>query len=136
MKLHQLAFVLLFTSLAAHAGKEERDFISSQVEPAVKEAAAAYKNSCGCDVKFDVKLDSYKDKDELTKIKYLATSIKEGAPKYCTDAASKAAMCKLKSLEIQKSVTSDFKFSAGKGVATTDSSANPTWEMMTTAIDR
>jgi hypothetical protein len=136
MKLRTITIALMFTALAAHAGKVERDFIASDVEPAIKEAAAAYKKSCGCDVKFDVKLDSYKDKDELFKIKYFAQAIKDGAPAYCTDAATKAAMCKLKSIEIQKTATADFKFSGGKGVATTDSSANPSWEMVTRAIDK
>ena len=136
MKVHTLAFALMFAAFAAQAGKAERDFIASDVEPAIKEAAAAYKKSCGCDVKFDVKLDTYKDKDELFKVKYFANAIKDGAPAYCTDAATKAAMCKLKTVEIQKTNSADFKFSGGKGMASTDSSANPSWEMVTRAIDK
>lgn len=136
MKLRTLALIFMLTPLFAHAGKEERDFIATKVEPAVKEAAASYKKSCGCDVKFDVKLDTYKDKDALYKVKYFAEAIKDGAPAYCTDAASKVAMCKLKSIEVSKSSAADFKFSGGKGVATTDNSANPSWEMVTRAVDK
>ncbi len=136
MKLiNNAAFILLFTPLLAFAGKAERDFIASDVDPAVKTAAATLKKSCGCDVKFDIKIDSFKDKDELFKIKHFATMITENSAPYCSDAASKAAVCKLKTIEFSKGST-DFKFAGGKGTATTDGTSTPSWDMITRVIDK
>ena len=132
----KLAMVLMLVPVLAFAGKAERDFLTNEVEPAVKEATATLKGSCGCDVKFNVKFDTFKDTDELRNIKNFANSIRDGAKSYCSDAGSKAAICKLKTIELSKSTEATFKFKDGKGTATADSSSTPSWDMMTDIIDK
>lgn len=136
MKIFKLAGILLCLPLAAWAGKAERDFMTAEVEPAVKEATAAFKKSCGCDVKFDVKQDSFQSKDDMFKIKYFASTIKDNAGSYCSDAATKKAMCKIKSIEFSKTAETALKFNAGKVTASTDGTSQPSWEMLTREVDK
>ncbi|MEO7014592.1 MAG: hypothetical protein ABI127_09790 [Dokdonella sp.] len=136
MKIRKLALVLMFIPVFAFAGKAERDFTTSEAEPAVKEAVATLKNSCGCDVAFDVKFDTFKDLNELWLVKRFANAIKDGAEPYCSDAASKAAMCNLKTIEFSKGSDVTFEFKDGKGTATADSSSYPSWDMVTRAVDK
>lgn len=126
----------MLAPVLAFAGKAERDFVTFQVEPAVKEAIATLKSSCGADVKFDIKFDTFKDTDELLNIKHFANAIKEGAKPYCSDAASKTAIGKLKTIEFSKSSEPTFTFKNGKGIATADSSSYPSWDMITSAVDK
>ena len=137
MNIKKIALILALVPMAAFAGKAERDYVSGTAEPAVKEAAAALKKSCGCDVKIDiVKVDAYKDTDELRQITNVSKAIAQGAAAHCTDAASKAAICKMKSLEISRGTSTDFKFSGGKGVATSDSSSSASWDMIVAQLDK
>jgi hypothetical protein len=136
VNLKKIALILAFAPLAAFAGKAERDYVTGTAEPAVKEAAATLKKSCGCDVKIDVKTDGYKDVDELRQITYVSKAISQNAPAYCSDAPSKAAVCKLKTLEISRGTTTDFKFSGGKGIATSDSSSSASWDMIVQQLDK
>ena len=136
MRLKKLALVLLMAPLMAFAGKAERDFITYDAEPAVKAAAATLKGSCGCDVKLAVKFDSFKDKDELMNVRNFANAISEGAKPYCSDAPSKAAICKMKSIEFSNTGEPTFTFKGGKGVATADSSSYPSWDMITEAVEK
>ena len=136
VKIKTLIAVLMLSPLSAFAGKAERDFVSTQVEPAVKEAAATLKKSCGCDVKFDVKVDTFKDTDELMTSRNFANAVKSAAPGYCNDAPSKAAICKVKTFEVSKGSSVTFKFAGGKGIVTTDSSSYPSWDMVTREVDK
>ena len=136
MKIQKLAMVLVLIPVLAFAGKPERDFIADEAQPAVQEAVATLKSSCGCDVAFDVKFDTFKDVNELWLIKRFANSIKDGAEPYCSDAASKAAMCNLKTIEFSKGSDVTFEFKDGKGTATSDSSSYPSWDMVTRAVDK
>lgn len=136
MIIKKVVMVLMFAPVLAFAGKEERDFTTNEAEPAVQEAVATLKSSCGCDVKFDVKLDTFKDINELWLIKRFANAITEGVQPYCSDAASKAAMCNLKTIEFSKGSDVTFEFKDGKGTATADSSSYPSWDMITRAVDK
>jgi hypothetical protein len=138
MKLTRFALAAAVFGLAslAHAGKAERDFYAAEVQPAVNAAATTLKQACGCDVKFDVKMSTYETVDQMRQIKHYVSSISSEAGRYCTDAASKKAICQLKSVDISRTSSADFKFSGGKGIATTDESSYPHWGMMTTAIDK
>jgi hypothetical protein len=131
-----LAAALLVSPLSALAGKEERDFIASSLEPAVKTATAALKNACNASVKIDVKLDSFKTVDELRQPRHFLGKIEENAPKYCTDAGSKAAIGKLKTLEISRGTEVEVKFAGGKGTVTTGASSFPSWEQLTREVDK
>ena len=135
MSISKLALVLALAPALAFAGKAERDFTTTEAQPAIQEAAATLKSSCGCDVTFDVKFDTFKDLNELWLIKRFANSITEGAPPYCSDEATKAAMCTLKTIEFSKGSDVSFEFKDGKGTATADSSSYPSWDMITHAVD-
>jgi len=126
----------LSAALSAHAGKAERDFVQTRVEPAIKAAAAQYKKSCAGDLKIEVKFDSFSSIDDLRQIVYLAEAITEAAPAYCNDKATQTVMSRMKVLEISKTGEPSFVFSGNKGVATTDVSSYPSWDMMAAAIDR
>lgn len=131
-----LALPLLAVLPSTFAGKAERDFVSQEVEPARQATAAAIQKSCGCAIKFDVKTDGYADVDGLRTARNFVKAVGEHAPGYCTDAPSKAAVCKLKTVEVSKGNSAAFQFTAGKGVVTTDSSSYPSWDMITAQIDK
>lgn len=136
MKIRNLALVLMFTPLVAFAGKAERDFTANEVNPAIQEAVAAAKTSCGYAIKFDVKFDTFKDVNDLWMVKRFANSVKEGMQAYCTDAGSKTAIAKLKTIEFSKGSNVSFIFKDGKGTAITDNSSYPSWSMITEAVDK
>ena len=131
-----LASLALAAASLAHAGKAERDFYTAEVEPAVRSAAGALKQSCGCDVKMDVQMSTFQTVDHLRQVRYSAGTIIDNAPRYCNDAPSKAAVCKLKTLEYARTGTTAFKFAAGKGVITLDESSYPSWDMLAAELDK
>ncbi len=131
-----IAALSLVCATAAHAGKAERDFYAAEVEPALKTATTTLKQSCGCDVKVSVKQDSFQTVDHLRQVRYSAGTIIDNAPRYCNDAPSKAAVCKLKTLEYARTGTTAFKFAAGKGVITLDESSYPSWDMLAAELDK
>lgn len=122
-------------SVDAFAGKTERDYMTKEVQPAVKAAEGKLKSACGCNTKFVVS-DSLKTTDDMAQAKHIAENITEEAPKYCTDDASKKAVCQLKTLEVVKGADTKFAFSGGKGTCTTDGQSYVNWEMITREIDK
>ena len=104
-----VATLSLAVASLAHAGKAERDFFVAEVAPALKTAASTLKQSCGCDVKMDVKQDSFQTVDHLRQVRYAAGTIVDNAPRYCNDAPSKAAVCQLKTLEFARTGTTAFR---------------------------
>src|SRR5262245_13219104 len=89
---------VMVMSLSAFAGKEEREMMKSEVMPAVKAAEASYKKSCGCALTVTVDEKTVKTTDDMIQVRHMADWVKDGAESYCTDDASKKAMCQLKSL--------------------------------------
>jgi hypothetical protein len=127
---------LMVMSLTAFAGKAERDMMTKEVMPAVKEAAAKVKASCGCAMAITVDEGTVKAKDDMYVIKHMAGYVAEGAPKYCTDDASKKAVCQMKTLVLAKAAKAEFTFKDGKGTATTDGQGGCSFEMMTRVLDK
>lgn len=138
MKFNKLILgALMFVSSVAYADKVTRDYISNTVNPIVAKAKSTMKQSCGCDVAIDIKFDTYKSKDELYSVGKFIEKITEGAPAYCKDAPSKTAICKLKTVKISyQDASPTFVFSSGVGAATTDASSFPSWEMITSQVDK
>jgi hypothetical protein len=66
----------------------------------------------------------------------MAEDISKGAPKYCTDAASKKALCQLRTIVLTKSKPAEFTFKAGAGKLSHDGQAHATWEMITRVLDK
>lgn len=124
------------TALPAFAGKEEREYMKSEVMPAVKAAEAKFKASCGCALAITVDEKTVKSKDDMYPIKHIAEAITEGAPAYCTDAASKKAVCQMKSLTLAIAPEATFTFKSGHGVATAAGLSHCSWEMMTQELDK
>ena len=68
--------------------------------------------------------------------KHLVEGISEGLPGYCNDAASKKAICQLKTLEVLKEKEPRFTFKGGKGTASHDGQAQTSFDMMTRELDK
>jgi len=126
----------LFISVTALAGKEEREYKKSDVDPAVKAAEAKVKSSCGCALSIVLNANTIDTKDNMYQAKHVADSITEGAAAYCTDADSKKAVCQLKTLEIVRGKETAFTFKAGKGTSTHDGQSYMGWDVMTHELDK
>ena len=126
----------LTVSSTAFAGKEERDYMKNEVMPAVKDAEAKFKSSCGCALSITVDETTVKSKDDMYSVKHIAGYVADGVGSYCTDAASKKAVCQMKSLLLAKAKEATFTFKGGKGTATTDGQSSCSWEMMTRELDK
>ncbi len=129
------AGLMMMVSLSAFAGKAEREYKKGTLDPAVKAAETAYKESCGCALKITVAA-SLKSEDDMRQAKYISESITEGAKAYCTDAESKKAVCQMKTLDISKGDDTSYSFKSGKGSAVTDGQSYPSWDMMTRELDK
>lgn len=136
MKRAMIVMSMLVTALPAYAGKAERDYMEKSVMPTIKEATTKWKTSCGCDLSIKIDDKTIVKEDDMHQIRYIAENVGEGAAAYCTDAASKKAVCAMKTLTLGKAKEATFSFSGGKGVATTDGQSNCSWEMMTRELDK
>ena len=131
-----IAITLLLISTTALAGKEERDFMTKEVQPKAKEAAAKWKSSCGCDLKIQIDDASFTKKDDMSAAASFFGHIIDGVGGYCTDGASKKAMCQLKTLVVKKADDATFSFKGGTGTATVYGSTSPSFEMITEQLDK
>jgi hypothetical protein len=138
MLLALLATVSLLATvpLPAVAGKAERDFVSKEVEPAIQASGEKISKTCGCALKIDLKIDGFTDVDQLRNARNFVRAVGDGAAGHCTDAPSKAAVCKMKTLEVSRGTSVSFKFAGGKGTATTDVSSYPSWDMIAAQVDK
>lgn len=127
--------VVSLVSIEAFAGKAERDFMTNEVQPAVKKVEGKLKEACGCNTKFVVS-DSLKTRDDLAQARNIANDISDNVGKYCSDAASKKAVCQLKTIEVVKGPDTKFAFKDGKGLCTTDGQSYVNWDMITQEIDK
>jgi hypothetical protein len=128
--------IAMVIPLAAFAGKKERDIMEKQVMPAVKDAEAKYKSSCGCTLTITVDEENLKSTDEIHGAAHVASNLAEGIVKYCSDAPSKKAMCQMRSLTISASKNPGFTFKDGKGLATTDGNAACSFGQYTQVLDK
>lgn len=83
---------LAVVATLAWAGKPERDK-QKEVTPLVATHAKTVKTACGCDVKFDVKWDSYKKADDMWRVKETAEAFAKAATAYCESDEDKKAFC-------------------------------------------
>jgi hypothetical protein len=123
-------------AIPAFAGKEEREMFKNEVMPAVKTAEAKFKSACGCALSITVDEASLKSTSDMRPIKSIAEHVAEGAVGHCTDAASKKALCQMKSLALSKAAETTFTFKNGKGIATTDGQSSPSWDMFIAELDK
>lgn len=135
MKRAMVIALVTIASMTAFAGKQERDLMTKEVQPAAKETMAKWKGSCGCALAITID-DSYKTMDDLRSAKHLCEAITEAIPKYCTDDASKKAMCQMKTLVMKTADKVTFSFKGGTGTATSHSNERVSWEMITRELDK
>lgn len=126
----------LFISVTALAGKAEREYKKSDVDPAVADAQAKVKSACGCALAITLAANTIDTQDNLYQVKHIAESIADGAPKYCTDAESKKAVCQMKTLEIQRGKETAFTFKGGKGLSVHDGQSYMGWDNMSRELDK
>ncbi|MBM4318147.1 MAG: hypothetical protein FJ116_11805 [Deltaproteobacteria bacterium] len=126
-------FTLLCLPLASFAGKAEREYFKNEVQPAVAKAETAFNKACGCALKISV---AESDEKHMYQYKHIAESVQNESAGYCTDDASKKAVCKMKSLEINKGTKTEFTFAGGKGKAITDGQSYVDLNMMTAELDK
>jgi len=126
----------LCLSATAIAGKAEREYLKSDVAPAVKEAETKFKAACGCALKIVLTPSTIDTQDNLYQAKHVAESISGGAAGYCTDDESKKAVCKMKTLEVTRAKESSFSFKDGKGVSAHDGQSYYGWDAMTRELDK
>ena len=136
MKRGPVVTMFILVAFSALAGKEEREFLKSELTPAVSAAEAKFKASCGCALKITLNGNTTKTKEDMQTTKNIADAITEGVGGYCTDAPSKKAVCQMKALELAKASKAEFTFKGGKGVATQDGQSYTNWEMMTRELDK
>jgi hypothetical protein len=133
MKRILCAFTLV--CVCAFAGKAERQFKLENVDPAVKKAVADFKAACDCTLTVKI-ADNVSDERSMGNAVNILRDIYEHAKGYCTDGASKKAVCKMKTLEINKGDTTKFSFSGDRGVASTDGQSYVSFDMMTAELDK
>lgn len=126
----------LFVSMTALAGKAEREYIKSDVTPAITAAEAKVKASCGCPLKITMNDNVLGSSNDLYQVKHIADAVTEGVGPYCNDAASKKAVCQMKTLEIVHGKETAFAFKGDKGTATTDGNSFYGWDNMAKELDK
>jgi hypothetical protein len=136
MRSYSTVLVVLCLSVPAFAGKMERDLMSKKVAPAVATAEATLKSGCGCAVKITVDETTLKSMDELRGAQHIAEDVSESAGKYCSDDASKKAICQLKTLSLTKGKPAGFTIKDGAGVATTDGNERCGWHQIIKVLDK
>jgi len=129
------AMTVVACTTVAVAGKRERDLMARDAIPAARAAEANFKAACECDLA--VVLDaSLQTEDEISFARYIAEDVSHGAAHYCTDAGSRKALCRMKTLKIAADSISAFHFDDGVGVATTNGHGQPSWDTITRVLDR
>lgn len=131
-----LVCVLMAASVTAVAGKEERDFLTKEVQPAAREAEAKWKASCGCGLRIAIDEASFTVKHDMYPAKAFCDRVAESITGYCTDAGSKKAMCQMKTLAVKRASDATFTFKGGTGTATVSSDESPSWDMVTRQLDK
>jgi len=134
VKRYLLGAALLVSTIAI-AGKTEREFQKNELTPAVTKAQDAYKKACGCALKININA-SLKDVEDMRQARNTSNNISENVAGYCTDDASKKAMCAMKTLDITKGPESKFTFAGSKGTVVTDGQSYVSFDMMTREIDK
>lgn len=130
------ASAVLLISLSAFAGKGEREYMKKEVNPSIAEAQTKFKASCGCPLVITIANSTMQTENDLYVAKHVVDSISREAPAYCIDAASKKAMCQLRTLEIGKAEKTAFTFAGGKGVSLHDGQSFYGWDIISRELDK
>jgi hypothetical protein len=127
---------LSISAVPAVAGKLERDTMTKKILPALAKAEDKFKAACGCPIKMTIDETTIDTTDLMYRASGSAGWIASGAEQYCTDDASKKAVCQLKTLLFLKGKTAAFTFKGGAGQCTTDGQASCSWGQITRVLDK
>ena len=130
---------ILISQLSFAQGKAFRTYWSESVEPEVKKAVASLKSNCGCTVKIDYDKSSIKSEDNLrAAIANPISKIPDETKDYCTDKASKDAMCKMKSLVFKIGKENKIEFNSKNGEISyiSDGTGSPSFSSITAELDK
>lgn len=131
----RLILLVALVPMLAFAGKSEREYWKEKVAPAIEKAKAGYKEGCGCSLDIHVDEGVKKSEDVMSNVRYVCESVANDAKGYCTDDASKKAVCQMKKLVIKEGQVK-FAFASGTGTATVDKQSYVNFEMMTRELDK
>lgn len=94
-----LAGSLVLIAFAALAGPDEREK-KAELEKEMPPAVAAFKKACGCELKFDVKWETFKTHATMRAVHGIIDNVQSNAATVCRDAEAKKAICKMKTMSI------------------------------------
>ena len=129
-----VSLIVAAVSVPAFAGKREREVMEKEAVPAMRDAEAKFKESCACALQINVD-DTLQSTDELRNAGHVAKDIAAHVPKYCSDAASKKAMCQMKTLTVSKG-KGQFTFKDGHGIALANQQEYTSFELITRVLDK
>jgi len=72
----------------------------------------------------------------MSSARSIANTVEENVKEYCTDAESKAALCKMKTLDVMFGQDATFTFKGSVGTVTTYGITSPSWDMLTRELDK
>ena len=131
-----LLFVAMLPMIAL-AGKTEREYMKNEVMPALRTAEETFKSSCGCPLKISLDEATINEEKGMYEAKHVGEGVTSGAPGYCSDDASKKAVCQMKTLKIMKAKPTEFKWDGkSEGTAVTDGNSYVSFDMMTAKLDK
>jgi hypothetical protein len=110
--------------------------MTKEVIPAAKAAEVKWKSACGCALAIAIDESTLKSKDDMPAARSFCNHLAEEIGTYCTDAASKKAMCQMKSVTVKKADDATFTFKGGVGVATVYGITSPSFDMVTRELDK
>lgn len=127
---------VIFSSATAFANaKADRDFRENELKPAVAAAEKDFKAGCGCGLSINISKD-VAGSEELSNAKRLVETISSGAAGYCNTKESKAALCKMKKIDIAKGPNVSVTFGGGKVKAVLTAQSYPSFDMITEQVDK
>ena len=131
-----LVLTMLFVSTSVFANaKADRDFRENELKPAITTAEKDFKAGCGCALSINVGKD-VGGSEELANVKRLVETISSGAAGYCNSKESKAALCKMKKIDVAKGADVGVTFSGGKVKAVVTAQSYPSFDMITEQVDK
>jgi hypothetical protein len=128
------AVFLIATSAFANA-KADRDYRENELKPAIAAAEKDFKAGCGCGLAINIGKD-VSGSEELTNVKRMAETISSGAAGYCNSKESKAAMCKMKKIDVAKGADVSVTFAGGKVKAVVSAQSYPSFDMIAEQVDK
>jgi hypothetical protein len=134
-------FALFFAGLVltnlAHADNADLDSQKKETQAKVQKTREILQTSCGCDVQFDVDYNSFENREDLSWVNLVITHpFQKKGSTYCVDAASKAAICKIKTFKYSRAKETTTTISGGTATLTTDGRSSDSWDTLIKRLNK